>query len=108
VANKTNLQVKPSVTLTEKSPAFSWALFFFEQRRGARSMKDNIFFELADCVGEALAKRWLAQRPRSGRPGKKPRSSTVLPAPPSVPEANAAMGVQPVASRAPSKPDGGT
>jgi len=25
-------------------------------------MSDDIWFELADCIGEALAKRWLARR----------------------------------------------
>jgi hypothetical protein len=27
-------------------------------------MTDSIWFELADCIGHALAKRWLTCRPR--------------------------------------------
>lgn len=28
-------------------------------------MSDDIWFELADCIGEALAKRWLARKSRN-------------------------------------------
>ena len=30
-------------------------------------MNENVFFQFADCVGEALARRWLAQRARPGQ-----------------------------------------
>jgi len=44
-------------------------------------MNDNIWLELADCVGEALAKHWLAKRSRSGkRLTAKPPSAMEIPA----------------------------
>ncbi len=42
-------------------------------------MSENILFELADCIGEALAKRWLNRRARGPAPRRMPADqSTVL------------------------------
>jgi len=59
-------------------------------------MNDNIWLELADCVGGALAKRWFAKRSRSGkRFTAKPPCTTEIPAPPLAPATNAGSRGQP-------------
>ncbi len=38
-------------------------------------MTDTIWFDLADCIGQALAKRWLARR---REPGPRPATEPVI------------------------------
>jgi len=71
-------------------------------------MNDNIWFELADCVGDALANRWLAKRSRSGkRLTAKPPSANENPSLPSSPATNAGSPGELDEPIKPSDPDEG-
>jgi hypothetical protein len=52
--------------MSVREPSVELGFFFRTPQTETQRMTDAIWFELADCIGHALAKRWLARRRKPG------------------------------------------